>query len=64
MANANEVKIEPASKATPKQITVRTIHGDMLDLMSNTWYSQKPTEVPKITPWLRSQIDAKKMEIV
>ena len=78
MARANELKIEtsatPATTATPatpatttetaKPLMVRTVYGNMLDLLTNIWYTQAPKEVIRITPWMQSQIDTKKMEVV
>jgi hypothetical protein len=65
MARANELKIENRVKpAQAKPIFVRTVYGNMLDLLTNTWYTQAPKEVIRITPWMQSQIDAKKMEVV
>ena len=54
-------KIEPAQ---PKPIMVYTVYGDMLDLTTNIWYTKLPKEVIRITPWMQSQLDAKKMEVM
>lgn len=43
---------------------VHTLYGLMVDPHTGTTYTQKPCELPKITGWVQSQIDAGKMVLV
>lgn len=58
-----ESKVE--SKATTEaRFMVRTLWGAMVDPHTGLRYGTTPCENYDHTPWVQSQIDAKKMELV
>lgn len=61
----SEVKLP--TKVAPKPAEpkmVRTVYGIMVDPHTGATYTQKPSELPKLTGWVQSQVDAGKMVLV
>lgn len=54
----------PEPAPVKERTLVRAIHGRMVDPTDNASYDQAPTLVTKLTNWMKSQIAAKKMEVV
>jgi hypothetical protein len=57
---APELKEKPEVRP-PLIQCIRTVHGPMLDLFTNTRYTQIPQPVGTISSWVQSQLDAGKM---
>ena len=47
-----------------KKFRVRAVHGDMLDLTTNTWIPTQGVDLDEVNSFVQSQIDAKKMQVV
>ena len=56
---AEAAKVEPTKKQS-----VRAVFGRMVDPHTGTEYTQRMQDLGKVTPWVQSQIDAGKMEVL
>ena len=52
--------VEPTVEHVAKQI--RTLYGDMVDPLTGVRYGVVPQDIERVSPWVQSQLDAKKME--
>lgn len=65
-AEAAQAPKPAAQKEKPlrKLVTVRTVYGDMVEPISGEVFSMQPRLIERVSPWVQSQIDAKKMIVV